>query len=464
MSARLFLRFIALIYLIAFWSLGTQILGLIGSQGILPVKDFLDGILQYWGPQHFWKAPTLCWFNSSDTFLLFLCVAGCVCSILSFAGILPWLNAFLLWVLYLSLTIVGQEFLGFQWDNLLLETGFLAIFLLPVRRSWRWRRDEGPSRIVIWLLRLLLFKLMFESGLVKILSGDTTWSNFTALTYHYLTQPLPNIISWYFYQLPVWFHKLSCFFVFVVELVIPFLIFCGRRARWIAFWILIGFQLLIVLTGNYCFINLLAIALCFLLLDDVKLSVRRPPLWHTLIASVIAVAVLTVSTIQMVAAFNRPLSRLAYSIVRFVNPLRTINSYGLFAMMTTERDEIIIEGSQDADTWQAYEFRWNPGDLMQPPGWVMPHQPRLDWQMWFAALGDYRQNPWLIYTMARLLQGSSPVLDLFKSNPFKDRSPRYIRAIIYEYSFTDFATKQKTKAWWQREFKGSYTPILSLTR
>ena len=255
-SSWLFSRWMALVYLVAFWSLGVQVVGLIGHHGILPAGDFLHFAAQQEGPNRFWAAPTLCWINSNDGFLLFLCWGGTALSILFLLGVLPALCAFLLWLFYLSLTIAGQDFLGFQWDNLLLETGFLLIFLVPLPFRIHIKPSVRPSIIIIWLLRWLLFRLMFESGMVKLLSGDANWSHLTALTFHYWTQPLPNMISWYANLLPLWFQKFSCGLMLGIELFIPFLIFGGRWPRLIAFFGITGLQLLILLTGNYCFFNL----------------------------------------------------------------------------------------------------------------------------------------------------------------------------------------------------------------
>ena len=476
MSARFFLRWLAVVYLLAFWSLGTQILGLVGSHGILPVADFLPMVKQYLGPKHVWQLPTLCWLNASDAFLLFLCAGGCVLAVFLACGILPWLSAFLLWLFYLSITVAGQTFLGFQWDNLLLETGFLAIFLLPPRWHWRWQREDGPSWVIVWLLRLVLFKMMFQSGVVKLLSGDPHWANMTALHYHYLTQPLPNAISWYFAQLPMWFDRLSCILVFALELVVPFFMFCGRIGRWAAFWSLSALQVLIILTGNYGFFNILTIGLCFALLDDAQLAwlfsfIRRPevpqprpaPRWYKVETILVGLIVFGISAIQMGMMFDRALPKPLLAVVRFSAPFRSINNYGLFAVMTTERDEIVLEGSNDGRLWKPYAFPWKPGNVKEAPHWAMPHQPRLDWQMWFAALGNYRNNPWVLKMMAAVLKGEKPVLALFKTNPFPQKPPRYLRAAFYKYEFTNFTTRHKTGAWWQRQKKGLYVPVLSLS-
>jgi len=488
-SAWAFSRWMALIYLVAFWSLGVQILGLIGSHGILPTADFLQYVRQDEGASCFWAAPTLCWFNHSDAFLLFLSWGGVILSILLLMGIMPALNAFLLWVFYLSLTVVGQEFLGFQWDNLLLEAGLLLIFLAPYSFRIQSKASVRPSLVIIWLFRWLLFRLMFESGMVKLSSGDINWTHLTALTYHYWTQPLPNAISWYANQLPLWFQKLSCALLFGIEIFIPFLIFCGRWARLIAFFGITGLQLLIILTGNYCFFNLLTIGLCITLLEDEHLGViasvakqsfkkiatspsaprndtgiiLQGGIFYKVVTGIVAVLVLIVSLGLMEdSLIHLPLPKPVEKLITAVSPVRSINNYGLFAQMTTQRNEIILEGSDDGDKWLPYGFRYKPGDVNQAPPWVMPYQPRLDWQMWFAALSPWRENQWLMELMVRLLQGEPSVERLLAVNPFPGHPPRYIQATLWEYHFTDLKTKGPNGPWWHREIKGLYCPTVSL--
>ncbi len=477
-----FLRSLGVIYFLAFSSFALQITGLLGHEGVLPAGEFLQAIKQHYGSERFWLAPTIFWFNSSDAFLTSISWVG---AFLSFGLIFDLASgpvAFLLWLFYLSLVVVGQEFMGFQWDALLLETGLLAIFWT---RWWPIKADrsenESPSIIILWLLRILLFKLMFSSGLVKLSSGDKTWRDLTALTYHYLTQPLPNVVSWYVYQWPVWFHKLCCVLMFFVELIVPFFIFMGRSMRLVAFGCISLLELIIFLTGNYCFFNLLTITLTFSLLDDqffvkffpAKFFVKRPKTstvnkypkrfclgLHGIVASIF----ISISINDVLSAFRQqPVSFKPIQVLEsFVAPLRSINSYGLFAMMTTSRPEIIIEGSMDGETWQEYQFRWKPGRLDKPPCWVAPHQPRLDWQMWFAALGSYRYNQWVLRLLERLLEGSKPVLNLLGANPFPNRPPKYVRALVYDYKFTDRKTRTQTGQWWQRKLLTFYYPPVSL--
>ncbi len=484
----IFLRALGVIYLIAFVSLWTQISGLIGHDGILPTDRFMAAVqqqcdLQGIGLERFRLLPTLCWFNSSDGSLNFQCAAGALLAIILIVGIAPAPCLALLWLLYLSLVTVGRDFLGFQWDNLLLEAGFLAIFFAPLQLWPRPSREAPPSRMVLWLLRLLLFKLMFSSGCVKLLSGDPNWRNLTALTFHYQTQPLPTWGGWYANQLPLWFQKTSCAAMFCIELGAPFLIFTPRRLRFCGGAAIAFLQILILLTGNYTFFNLLTLAFCLLLLDDfalLKLTPLklRPALgpvtchlslathwrWPRAITVPLAGFVIILSLFQMGLMFGvRPGWLFPVAIVdEWLTPFRSFNGYGLFAVMTTGRREIIVEGSDDGVNWLSYEFKYKPGDVNRRPVFVAPHQPRLDWQMWFAALGSYQQNPWFANFCQRLLQGSPKVLALLDKNPFPNHPPRHIRAEFYSYRFTNFADRRATGAWWKREFVGEYLPPISL--
>jgi hypothetical protein len=355
--------------------------------------------------------------------------------------------------------------MSFQWDILLLEVGFLAIFL-------------GSSRTVVWLFRWLLFRFVLLSGAVKLLSGDLTWRHWTALNFHYETQPLPTVWGWYMHQLPEWFQKLSVGGMFFIELVIPFLFFAPRRLRFFAAISLVGFQILIFLTGNYNFFNLLTVALCLFLLDDERLKRFVPErvkirmteafvsdrilMIRKVVAGSVFVLILFVSAFQLLEVFFRISPRFTVQVEKYISPFRIVNTYGLFAVMTTSRPEIIVQGSEDGNLWKDYEFKYKPGDLKRAPVWAAPHQPRLDWQMWFAALGNYKRNPWFMNFCIRLLQGSPEVLKLLYKNPFPNKPPRFIRAELYYYYFTDPHTKKSKETWWRRDFLGFYLSPISL--
>ncbi|HWM23869.1 MAG TPA: lipase maturation factor family protein [Chthoniobacterales bacterium] len=491
-SRRWFLRSLGCVYLIAFLSLWMQVDGLIGEKGILPVAEFLPAARAHLGGNAPFVLPTLCWLNASNAFLHFLCGAGAVLSVLLIAGFLPVISLVLLFVSYLSLTIAGQTFLSFQWDILLLETGFLAIFFAPFRWRPGEKRDKPFSPLGHFLLKLLLFKLMLMSGVVKLTSGDDSWWNLTALDYHYWTQPLPTVFGWWAHQAPASFGKLSTFFVLFVECVVPFFIWAPRRVRHLACALFVMLQLLIALTGNYCFFNLLTIALCLLLIDDAawprkRSSVgrdsvepsylalsgssgsteSRPTVWaygRRICAISVLLVLLPLNAMLIFSAFKprtawpRPIAMLG----GWVAPFHIVNGYGLFRVMTKSRPEIILEGSADGIDWLPYEFRWKPGDLNQPPHWVAPHQPRLDWQMWFAALGTYRQNPWFVGLTRQLLGNNPEVTRLLGHNPFPDKPPLYVRSTVYDYHFTTLTEHRATGAWWKREIRREYLPPVSL--
>jgi predicted DCC family thiol-disulfide oxidoreductase YuxK len=474
----LFLRALGVIYLIAFASLGVQVLGLIGGNGIVPANSVLSMVRGYYpGADVFTRFPTLLWFNSSDVALQALCWGGAALALLLILDVAPAPVLALLWLLYLSLVNAGQDFLAFQWDFLLLESGFLAIFLAPIGiRPSQAERSRVPI-IMVWLFRLLLFRLMLGSGLVKLASGDPTWHNLTALSYHYLSQPLPTPLGWYAYQLPMWVHNFSTAMTFVIELGVPFLYFLPRRPRFLGAALTTLLQGTIILTGNYTFFNLLTIVLCIPLLDDAFLrhwlprvitqpfdTPPRPvsPLRHVVVL-LVAALILVMSVPQFLTPLFHVRTPPAFQQVsRVAAPYGIVNTYGLFAVMTTTRPEIIVEGSDDGQEWKEYQFRYQPGDLTRSPPIVAPHQPRLDWQMWFAALGSYQNNPWFISFIQRLLQGSPEVLALLADNPFPDRPPKYIRAQLYDYTFTDAAARAATGQWWNRRLIGSYLPPVSL--
>jgi predicted DCC family thiol-disulfide oxidoreductase YuxK len=480
-ARRWFLRAVGVIYLIAFASLWVQVDGLIGSNGMSPVNQFLPAVHDQLGGGAYSLLPTLCWFNSSNAFLHFLCAGGVVSSLLLIAGIVPVVSLIALFVFYLSLTIAGQAFLSFQWDILLLETGFLAIFLAPWQ-IWPKRGREPPvSRAAMFLLKLLLFKLMVMSGVVKLTSGDDAWgwldqsfhwSALTALDYHYWSQPLPTVFGWWADKSPEWLKHFSVAFCLAVEIIAPFFIWAPRRPRLIAAGLIVFLQIAIAVTGNYCFFNLLTIALCLLLIDDAaitrkyEMAMDRRYSQRLSIYGAIAVIILTLpinawlifTAFKPDASWPRPLA----AVYGRVEAFRIVNGYGLFRVMTKDRGEIVIEGSADGVDWLPYEFRWKPGDVKRAPGWCAPHQPRLDWQMWFAALGAPQQNPWFGRLVVRLLQGSRDVSRLLARNPFPDQPPRYIRASFYRYRFTTVEEHRQSGAWWKRQELGEYLPTVSL--
>jgi hypothetical protein len=472
---RAFCSGVGAVYLCAFLSLWVQVDGLIGSAGILPAARFLEAAGAQLGAERFHDLPTLLWWlPPTDTTLQLLCGGGALLSVLLMLGFAPVPIAALLWVDYLSLFTVSRVFLGFQWDILLLEMGFACVFYAPLSaltpRSRAWR--QPASRAMTWVLRLLIFKLMFSSGVVKLSSGDPTWWNLTALSVHYETTCLPTWTGWYMHQLPLWFHRVSTAGMFVVELVLPFLVFGPRPLRCIAAAGFTALMLFIAATGNYGFFNLQAIVLCLPLLADDRTDTaershsqrhgQNPFDWPRPVTWPLALAISVLSLVAIGGAFRVPLPWPGAIVAAYdwQRPFCIVNGYGLFANMTTQRPEIIVEGSNDGETWMAYTFKWKPGDPRRRPRFVEPHMPRLDWRMWFAALGNAAREGWFYPFCARLLEGSRPVLDLLATNPFPDTPPRYLRAELYDYRFTRLG--EETDAWWERRRLGPYTPILTL--
>lgn len=468
----IFARALGAIFFCAFTSLAGQVRGLFGQRGIVPAREFLDAAWNQLDVAALWEVPTVFWLNASDPMLLGVCLAGMAISALLMAGLLPGLCTLLLWALYLSLCSVGSPFLNFQWDALLLETALLAVFFLPFRWRPDWSTFTPTARVAQWLLWWLLFRLMFQSGVVKLASGDETWRSLTALDVHFETQPLPIWTAWFVHQLPGGLLSVATAIMFAIELLAPWLIVAPRRWRHGGAWALIALQFGIVTTGNYTFFNWLTIALCLLLFDDDawpawlrrQSSVENSPTCNLrwgVVAPVLAVvglitAVPLLSSLGLIRRWPAPLA----AINNVIGPLRSFNGYGLFAVMTTTRLEISVEGSDDGVTWREYEFEWKPGDVNRRPRLVAPFQPRLDWQMWFAALGSYRDNPWFMRFLGRLLEGSPDVLALLRRNPFPDKPPRTIRAVGYDYHFTRIG--DGSSAWWKRESAGLYCPPVSL--
>ena len=469
----LFIRLLAAIYAIAFASIGVQVLGLIGHDGILPARDWLAAVRAQLGPAGHWVVPTLFWFGAGDGALVGVCVAGTVLAILLLAGAAPALTLTALWVCYLSLVSVGQDFLSFQWDSLLLEAGFIAIFLAP----WTWwsrpASDPQPPRPARWLVRWLIFRLMFSSAAAKLASGDPSWRHLTALTFHYETQCLPPWSAWYAHHLPLAFQRFSCAAMFGIEGLVPLLcFFAPRRVRFAGAFATMGFQLLIAITGNYGFFNWLTIALCVPLLDDGVF--RRPPLTGAPLPAggrppawllrPIAVALLALSLVPLGDVVGLPRAWLGPlpALERWLSPLDVVNRYGLFAVMTTQRLEISLEVSDDGVRWREYPFRWKPGDVTRRPAFVAPYHPRLDWQMWFAALSEFGRDRWFLAFCRALLEGSPSVHALLGRDPHPGAPPRYVRALAYDYHFSDAATRRSTGAWWTRKLVGPYGPALAL--
>lgn len=462
-----FMRVMGLLYLMAFASFAVQADGLICSGGILPLSDFTAAVKSHLGTKAYGQLPMVFWLDASDRAIQLVCWGGVALSLMLMFNVLTRLALLALYILYLSLMYGGQSFMTYQWDIFLVETGFLAL-VMSVART--------PG---IWLLRWLLFRFMFMSGAVKLLSGDASWADFSALTYHFLTQPLPTPLAWHAAQIPAEALKFAVGMVFLIELVLPFLIFFPRKMRFLAAYGIIALESVIFATGNYNFFNLHNIALCLILFDDQSLRAGLPrlsafaarfarkysPPYRPVSYAAWALAGLLVvcSLTQMTARFGKTPPDWAMKVNESMEPWRIVNSYGLFSVMTTKRGEIVIEGSDDGVNWKEYTFIYKPGDVTRGARWNVPHQPRLDWQMWFAALDDPRRLPWFSRFLERILQNAPAVLALMEHNPFPDTPPTYVRALYYDYTY---ASREEVKQgiYWNRKLLGTYFPQAQLTR
>ena len=457
----LFLRGLGLIYLAAFVSLALQVRGLVGAQGILPLEEYFAAARAGWGTDAYWRLPSVFWLNASDAALMTGAVAGIALALLVTFGIAQRLALVGLAVLYLSFVYAGQMFMSYQWDMLLVEAGFLAIFL------------TGGSRIVVWLYRLLLFRFLFLAGLVKLASGDATWQQLTALDYHFFTQPLPSPLAFYAAQLPHWLLVGGTAAALVIELVAVALIFLPRRPRMLAAALVIAFQIGIMLTGSYNWFNLLTVLLCLFLFDDQALrrvlpgalamrltrSAPQPGRLATGLATALALIVVPIGVNLVYAPLAGRNLPVAGAMTEALAPLLIVNPYGLFATTTTTRPVIVIEGSDDNRTWHEYALPYLPGPVARAPTWSIPYQPRLDWQLWFAAYSGAGQQQWIERLLRRLLEGSPDVLALFAERPFGERPPKHVRALLYDYRFAD----ARSPDWWVRRLDGTYYPAVSLS-
>ena len=507
----LFLRLLGGVYFSAFFALAFQVLGLVGSEGIQPASEFLAAMRPL-GSQAFWAAPSLLWWvhptpAAVDHALVALVWTGMAASVLVVFNILPKPALLVCFVCYLSFVATAQDFAGYQSDGMLLEAGLLALFVAPAGFRPGWGRQSLASRAALFLLLWEWFRIYFESGVVKLLSGDPTWRNLTALYAYYENGPLPTWIGWYLQHLPFWFHRLTAGATLFMELGIVFLAFLPRRFRYVCFTIVSLWQIGVILTANYAFLNYLVLFLGVLLLDDHALLRFVPQGWRRNLNSeietfqtlsarsklatindvnrpaaarpkvrrhprevlrAVRIAVTTLLLTWLAYASTEPLLAMFWPAIPLpqapiaaLGPFRVADTYGLFAVMTPHRYEIEFQGSNDGTTWKAYPFRYKPQNLHDRPRIYAPYQPRFDWNLWFASLTTWQQAPIVAGTEIRLLQGSAPVLGLFAGDPFPLHPPRFIRAVLWQYWFSTPAEKRGTGNWWRRDLLGPYAPTLT---
>jgi hypothetical protein len=511
----LFLRALGLIYFSAFFSLLFQIRGLIGPDGILPASEYLRAVAKSAGAGRFWYAPTLFWFSTSSHMLMAVCWIGLVASVLAVFNLFPRSSLFACFVCFLSFVAAAGEFAGYQSDGMLLEAGFITLFLAPMGFRPGLAAAQPPIRASIFLLLWEWFRIYFESGVAKIASGDPEWRHFTAMDEYYQNGPLPTWIGWYMQHFPHWFHAATAFGTLALELVLVFLLFLPRRWRIVCFFIVTPWQLGVILSANYTFLNYLVLALGIFLVDDRFLLRVTPERWrhiwrreaavtltppeipatpqseravdgvdsdtadappssletHTpaalhhfvnfqLALTCVMFAWLFYSSSALLLWMVWPSAPFPTSPVMALEPFRIADRYGLFARMTRGRYEIEFQGSNDGENWTTYKFRYKPQDVREAPGIYAPYQPRFDWNLWFASLSDWRSDPIVPRTEERLLAGSRDVLDLFAANPFPQSPPRIVRAVIWQYWFSSREQKHTQGIWWTRQLLGLYSPTL----
>lgn len=460
-AAHLLPRLLGLIYFFALGALLLQIKGLIGKDGILPLKKFLEFIHFYHPEKKFSLTPTLFWINCSDRAIVGLTLVGTLLSLTLMFGYYPSLILALLFIIHLSIVTAGQDFLSFGWEGLLLEITFQT-FLISL---------TAVPTMMVWIsLNFLLLRFHLQAGTNKLFYGDSSWKDLTAIAYHYQSQPLPNTVAWYAHKLPMSFQKMSVVLMYLIEIVVPFGLFFGEGIRLFTFITLFSLQYLIWLTGNFSYLNFLTAVFLVILVSNSYLSPFftyesqqiETPLFLEIALSAIGVILISLQSLRLWHHFS-PTS-FCSKIFRKLSPFHLVNTYAIFAGMTKVRYEIVVEGSEDGAEWKEYLFSYKPSEVTRRPRRIAPYQPRLDWQMWFLPFHEFESAEWFQKFLYHLLKGTPSVLQLIRYNPFKDQPPRYIRAVIYEYQFTSWAEKNSNGNWWKRSFVDFYSPMLSLRK
>ena len=503
----IFLRALAIFYFSAFYSLLFQIEGLIGPRGVLPAQRFLVAVHGAMGSLRFWYAPTLFWFSTGERTMMVVTWLGLIASVAAFCNLWPRLSFVVCLLCFLSFVTAAQAFSSYQSDGMLLEAGFLALFFAPRGFLPGWGIASPPARASLFLLQWEWFRIYFESGMVKLFSGDPQWRNYTAMDEYYQNGPLPTWIGWYVEHLPHWFHAATVAGTLVMELGVVWMLFLPRRARLICFFIVTPWEIGVILTANYTFLNYLVLALGFLLLDDrsvrwllpARVRATLPEIAQRedagreietisiaetneaskenaapkirgsvryfktalLCGSAVMLTWTGYATAAEMLRIQWPGLPLPTAPIAALDPFRIANQYGLFAVMTRGRYEIEFQGSNDGENWTPYLFRYKPQALNEAPRIYAPYQPRFEWNLWFASLGDWQQNDLVPETEERLLENDRDVLYLFRGNPFTQAPPRYVRAVLWEYWFTSMDEKRRTGNWWRRNLMGLYAPALT---
>jgi len=492
-----FLRAIGLIYFSAFYALLFQIRGLIGPLGILPARNYLQAVahssIGFW---QFWYAPSLLWLSGSSRMVMAISWVGLIASVLLVLNWWPRAQLLVCFVCFLSFVAAARDFSEYQSDGMLLEAGFISLFFAAPGLRPRFARLHPPSRASLFLLQWEWFRIYFQSGLVKLASGDPQWRNFTAMDEYYQNGPLPTWIGWYVQHLPHWFHAATVVATLGMELVLVWMFLLPRRFRNALFYIVTAWQIGVIATANYAFLNYLVLAMGVLIVDDRFLLRFVPRRWRSklegqltaqdrppevqpqettwlqrlrapfltlklTIPALMLIWIFYATTVQTFWIFSQrlPFPRMP---IAALEPFRIANQYGLFAVMTRGRYEIEFQGSNDGQNWTAYPFQFKPQALNEAPGIYAPYQPRFDWNLWFASLGSWRENAIVLNTEVHLLQNGGDVLTLFAGNPFPGSPPKQVRAVLWQYWFTSMAERRATGNWWRRQLIGLYAPTLEM--
>ena len=461
-SRWIFLRSLGAILFSAFYSLYFQIHGLIGPNGILPADSYLTAVHREAGAQAYWYLPTLLWFGASDRALSILVWIGFAASLAIIFNLWPRVAIAIAGACFLSFVSAARDFSSYQSDGMLLEAALLSIVFAPRGLRPGLGVRNPPTRAALFLLQWEWFRIYFESGVVKILSGEQQWRDLTAMDKYYENGPLPTFLGWYIQHWPHGFHAFTAAMTLIVELFVVWLLFFPKRSRLVCFLITTPLQIGIILTANYAFLNYLVLFLGILLLDDRDLG-GAPAIaaggGSATLRTRVAVVILIVLFLTSIVMFIAPGVPLLTEPAILLSPFRVINNYGLFAVMTRARYEIEFQGSNDLVHWTPYPFRYKPQDVRERPGIYAPYQPRFDWNLWFASLGSVDQNPWVVNTELQLLHNSPTVLQLFRSNPFP-KGPTAVRAVIWQYWFSSREEKARTGVWWDRKLIGEYAPAV----
>jgi hypothetical protein len=454
LSRLLLQRSLAGIYLVAFLVARNQFPALLGERGLTPVTRYLRQV-------SFRRSPSLFHWRYSDRLLRAVSWTGVGVALACLLGlpergplVVSMLAWALLWVLYLSIVNVGQIWYGFGWESLLLEAGFLAVFLGSETTS--------PPALVLWAFRWLLFRLEFGAGLIKM-RGDRCWRDLTCLQYHHETQPMPNPLSWWFHRLPRPLHRVEVLANHGTQLVVPWFLFAPQPVASGAAVVIMVTQAWLVLSGNFSWLNVVTMALAFsaLGLEGSPPDLSAPG-WHQVLVVAVTVLVAVLSwwpVRNLIGRGGRQAMNASF------NQLHLVNTYGAFGSVTKVRNEIVIEGAASAGPgaeWREYEFKGKPGDVRRRPPQVAPYHLRLDWLMWFAALSPAYADGWFGPLLHKLLEGDTQTLRLLRVNPFPDGPPAVVRARLYRYRFTTRAERRASGVYWHRTLVGEYASPVSL--